>query len=156
MNVNINEALFRKYAPKKKLEIIEKLTSQEISLVKSSTIERIVKEVGEKFAHSRSKKLHISRNLQKGNNWNSTIEGVYLIKGKLYLDVYLQYDSTDTNTDCPMSPFFARGEYRGGYDTTDRYNNPRTYYFVYYEDDKLNVLRSILLQYVYSKYPNSL
>ena len=99
MATNINVELFKRYAPKKKLEIIDKLNPNELMNVSTATIERIVKEAGTKMYKSRDKRLYISRDRQRGNSWNSTIEAVELISGKLYLDVYYQYE----NTDCKRS-----------------------------------------------------
>lgn len=46
---NINVELFKRYAPKKKLEIINSLNSSELSNVTPATITRIVKEAGTNF-----------------------------------------------------------------------------------------------------------
>ena len=46
MATNINVELFKRYAPKKKLEIIEKLNLNGLMNVSTATIERIVKEAG--------------------------------------------------------------------------------------------------------------
>ena len=88
MAININNELFKRYAPKKKLEIIENLTSSELLATTPATIERIITDAGRNQYKSRNKRLFISRDRQKGNSWNSTIEAVELIKGKLYLDIY--------------------------------------------------------------------
>lgn len=52
MATNINQELFKRYAPKKKLEIINSLTETEIRATSMDTIARIIKEVGEKQTHS--------------------------------------------------------------------------------------------------------
>ena len=44
MQTNINTELFRRYAPKKKLEIIEKLTDDELLAITPATLIRMVKE----------------------------------------------------------------------------------------------------------------
>lgn len=111
--ININEELFKRYAPKKKLEMVEKLSFDELMNVSMTTLERIVKEVGKgpwSAKRSSNKRLWIRGDLQKGNNWNSDIEEISLYKGKLYLGVYLQY--TDTSDETMAESFFERGETR--------------------------------------------
>lgn len=155
-NVNINVELFKRYAPKKKLDMIEKLGPSELMNVTTATLTRIVKEAGENMWKSRNKTLRISRERQRGNSWNSVIEAVDLIKGKLSLDVYMQYENTDGNTSLSMSSFLSRGDSRAEITREDRYGNPRTYYAIYNEGDKQRVLRSILEEYVYTKYADKL
>ena len=154
MATNINVELFKRYAPKKKLEIIEKLDSNELMNVSTATIERIVKEAGTNMYKSRDKRLYLSK--QRGNSWNSTIEAVELIRGKLYLDVYLQYENTDCNTSELVTDFLRRGDFTGSVVRGDRYGNDRHYYFTYSEGSKQRVIRSILLEYVFTKYAKKL
>lgn len=156
MATNINTELFKRYAPKKKLEIIEKLSPAELMNITTTTITRIVKEAGKNMWKSRNKTLRISRDRQRGNSWNSTIEAVDLIKGELSLDVYMQYENTDGNTSISISSFLSRGDSRAEISRDDRYGNPRTYYAIYDEGDKQRVIRSILEEYVYSKYKDKL
>lgn len=153
---NINEELFKRYAPKKKLEIINSLNSSELSNVTPATITRIVKEAGTNFWKSRNKRLFINRDQRQGNSWNSEIEAIMLIKGKLVLNVYVQYDNTDINIDYPLDSFLRHRESRMEVPDSDRYGNPRTYYAIYNETDKQKVIKSILLQYVLSKYADKL
>lgn len=155
-NVNINVELFKRYAPKKKLELIEKLGPVELMNVTTATLTRIVKEAGKNMWKSRNKTLRISRERQRGNSWNSTIEAIDLIKGKLSLDVYMQYENTDGNTSLSMSSFLSRGDSRAEITREDRYGNLRTYYAIYNEGDKQRVIRSILEEYVYTKYADKL
>ena len=156
MATNINTELFKRYAPKKKLEIIESLSPSELLATTPATITRIIKEAGKNRYKSRDKRLFISRDRQRGNSWNSTVEAAELLKGKVYLDVYVQYENTDTNTDYPLSSFLGRGESRVVINRDDRYGNPRTYYSHYDEESKARVIKSILLQYVYNKYEDKL
>lgn len=155
-NVNINVELFKRYAPKKKLDMIEKLGPSELMNVTTATLTRIVKEAGENMWKSRNKTLRISRERQRGNSWNSVIEAVDLIKGKLSLDVYMQYENTDGNTSISMSSFLSKGDSRAEITREDRYGNPQTYYALYDEGDKQRVIRSILEEYVYTKYADKL
>lgn len=159
MRTNINVELFKRYAPEKKLEIIDKLNSDDLMKVSTATFERIVKETGKgawSEKRSRNKRLRIRSSLQKGNNWNSDIEEISLYKGKLYLGVYLQYENTDTSDETMAASFFRRGETRIEVKREDRYGNERTYYAVYDEDDKAEAARSILKEYVYTKYHEKL
>lgn len=155
MKQNINQLIFSRIAPLKKLEAIEKLTPSELRAT-PGTVTRIVKETGERIGKSLNKRLYISRDRQKGNHWNSTVVAVELYKGTLHLDIYFQMDSTDTNLSVPFSTFFSKGEYRGKHITTNRYGDAEPHYFLYDEDDKKMVLKSIFLEYVYTKYESKL
>ena len=154
--MNVNNFIFTRTQPMKKLEVIEKLSNDELLAVSESTVKKIIQEVGQRRYKSRDKELRIDYDRRKGNNWNSTVESVELIKGKLYLDFYIQYENTDTNTSEEYDDFFRRGNFRGEIRRDDRYGNGRTYYFCYDETDKARVMRSILLEYVYSKYNDKL
>ena len=153
---NINTELFRRYAPKKKIEIIESLSKQEILAVTSITMKRIVKEVGQNRFHSRDKYLWLSKERQTGNDWNSWFKGVVLTKGTLYVKLYVQYENTDTDVYEKYTTFFASGEYNGEIKGADMRGNDRTYYYDYDSDDKAKALRSMLLEYVNVKYREKL
>lgn len=154
--MNINEIIFSKTAPQKKLDIIISLSEDELMSTTKATILRIVKEVGSKTPHSRDKSLHVSYERKAGNDWNSIVEGLDYRKGRLYLDIYLQYSNTDTNTYDDYDRFFAPGTYRGEVRRCDERGNPRSYYFDYNRSDKAKVIRSALLEYVYRKYNDKL
>ena len=154
--MNVNNFIFTRTQPKKKLEVIEKLSNDELLAVSESTVKKIIKEVGRRRNKSRDKDLYISYDRRVGNSWNSTVENVDLVKGKLYVGFYIQYENTDTNTSDDFDNFFKRGNYRGEIRRLDRYGNGRTYYFCYDESDKAKVMKSILLEYVYSKYADKL
>ena len=154
--MNVNNFIFTRTQPKKKLEVIEKLSDSELLAVSESTVKKIIQEVGQRRYKSRDKELRIDYDRRVGNNWNSTVESVDLVKGKLYVGFYIQYENTDTNTSDDYEDFFKRGNYRGEIRRLDRYGNGRTYYFCYDESDKARVMKSILLEYVYSKYADKL
>lgn len=157
MKTNINLELFKKYAPKHKLEIIESLNQEELLAITPATIIRIVKEAGQGKKGSPNKDLRIRRSLRKGNNWNSEFVGVEIYKKRLYVNLYVQMDSTDTDTSEYYSKFFTRGErYRGTCQESDRYGNPNYHYFYYNDEDRANCIKSILLEYVYTKYADKL
>lgn len=156
MAVNINQELFKRYAPKKKLEIINNLTTTELLNTTTETIKRIVKEAGKSIGKSRDKTLRINRDRQAGNDWNSTIEAVEYVKGNLYLNIYFQMDSTDTNICVKHEVFFNGDEYHGKHYTTNYYGDSIPHYFTYTQKDKAIVIKSILLEYLFTKYADKL
>ena len=158
MKTNINTELFKRYAPKRKLEIIESLTKEELLAITPATITRMVKETGELYYKSkRDKKLCVRRVIRKGNEWNSEFTGVDLLKGKLYVNLYVQYENTDTEVCISFCEFMRdRERFRGTIKTTDRYDNPQTYYYFYDNDDRARAIRSLLYEYVYRKYLDKL
>lgn len=149
--MNINETIFSRIAPKKKLEVVKNLSDSELLSVSPDTITRIVREVGSKKYKSRDKSLRIS---DVGNNWNSTFDGVETCKENLHVELYLQYENTDTSTSENFEKFFCKGEYRGSVVRNDRYGNPRHYYFTYTEADKAECMKMVLLEYINLKYKN--
>lgn len=149
--MNINEIIFTRTAPSKKIEIVKGLNQGELLSVNPDTIKRIIREVGSKKYKSRDKSLRISG---VGNNWNSTFDGVETCEGSLYVELYLQYENTDTSTPENFEKFFCKGEYRGSVVRNDRYGNPRHYYFTYTEADKAECMRMVLLEYINLKYKN--
>ena len=152
MVTNINVELFKRYAPKKKLEIINNLSTSELLAITPETIKRIVKEAGRKVGMSRNKVLRISNDRRIGNAWNSDIEAVEFINGNLYLNIYFQMDNTDTNICEKYLNFFKGDEYHGKHYTTNRFGDKVPNYFSYDRNDKAGVIKSILLEYVYTKY----
>ena len=156
MATNINQELFKRYAPKKKLEIINNLTTTELLATTPETIKRIVKEAGRNIGKSRDKILRVNQNRQAGNDWNSTVEAVEFIKENLYLNIYFQTDHTDTNI-CEKYAMFMQGdEYHGKHYITNKHGDEVPNYFVYDGQDKAKVVKSILLEYVYTKYADKL
>ena len=158
MATNINVELFKRYAPKKKLEIIEKLSNDELLAVSESTVKKIIQEVGQRRYKSRDKELRISRDRRVGNNWNSDFEAVGTYKKKLYVHLYVQYGDCDTDTTevVDYAKFFCRGKYEGEIKGIDYHFNPKYYYYTYDEEEKAKCIRSILLEYVYTKYATKL
>ena len=156
MATNINQEVFKRYAPKKKLEIINNLSTSELLNTSTETLMRIVKEAGTKLGGARSKVLRISSARKSGNNWNSTVEAVEIHRGKLVLDIYVQMDSTDTNHFEPYSNFSKDADYTGKVFTTNYHGDSVPHYFTYDRQDKAGVIKSILLEYVYTKYADKL
>ena len=156
MATNINVELFKKYAPKMKLEIIYQLSADELLAITTESIKRIVNEAGRNIGMSRNKVLRISNERRIGNAWNSTVEAVEIHRGKLVLDIYVQMDSTDTNHFEPYSNFSKDGNYTGKVFTTNYYGDSVPHYFTYDRQDKAKVIKSILLEYVHTKYADKL
>jgi hypothetical protein len=153
MSKNINEVLFSRTKPANKLAIIEELSDSELLSVTKDTIVRIVKEVGHNHYKSRDKGVRFAND---GNKWNSTIESIDIIKGKVYVDFYIQMDSTDTNDSDTLDNFLRRGEYRGVVYESDMYGTKFPYYYRYYDKDKAGVIRDLLKCYVKRKYKDVL
>ena len=156
MRTNINEELFKRYAPKKKLEIINNLTAAELLATTPETVKRIAKEAGTKAGTARSKVLRISSKRRSGNDWNSTVESAEIHRGKLMMDIYVQMDSTDTNHFEPYSNFSKDGNYTGKVFTTNYYGDSIPHYFTYDRQVKAKVIKSILLEYLFNKYADKL
>ena len=154
--MNINEFIFSRTQPQKKIDTINTLTQDELLSTSEATVKRIVKEAGRRMWKTRDKELRISQERRAGNAWNSLIEAVELIKGRLYLEVYLQYENTDTSTSEEYDDFFRNGKFRGEVRRLDRYGNGRTYYYLYDPSDKACVIKSILLEYIHTKYADKL
>lgn len=154
--MDINKIIFSRTAPKKKVEIVENLISAELLSISTETIVRIVKDAGTRLYKSRDKELRLSFERRTGNNWDSTIEGVRNYKGKPVLDIYYQYENTDTNTSVSLDDFLKRGDYRGSVVRDDRYGNPRSYYFTFTATDKARFVRRLLLEYLNRKYKDKL
>ena len=156
MAVNINQELFKRYAPKKKLEIINNLITTELLAATPETIKRIAKEAGRSIGKSRDKVLRIDQDRRSGNNWDSSVEAIEYIKGNLYLNVYFQMDSTDTNICVKYEVFFKGDQYIGRHYTTNRHGDSVPHYFSYDKQNKAKVIKSILLEYVHTKYAEKL
>jgi hypothetical protein len=91
-----------------------------------------------RILHAFNGRLGISRKRRQGNHWNSEVDGIEYLNGKICLSIYVQDDSTDTNYTEYYSTFFRRGEY---YSRENRLGVGVDYK----EGDKAEVMRSILL-----------
>lgn len=156
MATNINQELFKRYSPNKKLGLINGLGQSELLATAPETIKRIAKETGRSIGKSRNKVLRISNDRRSGNNWNSDIEAVEFINGNLYLNIYFQMDNTDTNICEKYLNFFKGEEYHGKHYTTNKYGDTIPHYFTYNREDKAGVIKSIHLEYVHTKYADKL
>lgn len=154
--IDVNIELFKRTAPVKKIEIIENLKQDELLGISKETILRIVKETGRRKAGSRNYEFYVHPDRQRGNDWNSVIEGIWLYKGKLSLITYIQLDDTDTSVIVPLNDFFKNETFRGLIKSEDFYGNIQTEYFVYGKRAKTEVIRSFCLEYINIKYKSKL
>ena len=152
--MDINKIIFSRTAPSKKVDMVNNLTEPELLSISYATILRVVKETGAKQSNFRNKSFRMTRPVS--NDWNAEFEGVNLYRGRLFADIYLQYDSTDTNVSIPFVDFLKKGDFRGSIIRTDRYNNPQTHYFTFREIDKAKVLGRLLTDYLNRKYKDKL
>lgn len=153
---NVNIELFRRTSAVKKIEIIENLTQAELLGISKETILRIVKKAGRRKKGSRNYEFYIHPDRRTGNDWNSVIEGIWLYKGKLSIITYIQLDNTDTSIIVPFNDFFKEETFRGLIKSENFYGNIQTEYFVYGKRAKAEVIRSICLEYVSTKYKSKL
>lgn len=160
MATNINVELFKRYAPKKKLEIINSLSESELLSISYTTILRIIKEAGKGDsgkARNKFKTLFLS---DTGINWNSNVTSIWNSeKDEIYLSVYIQGDDTDTYTDYKLKYFLDnRSEnqclgklhesFRNGYEHDVPANYDRA--------DRAKVIKAILTAYIKNKYNDKL
>ena len=97
MATNINNIIFTRTAPKKKLEIINSLSQGELLAITNNTILRIIKEAGRGDSNKTRCKYKTLFLSDAGNNWNSKVTNIYnWKKDEVYLSVYIQGDDTDT------------------------------------------------------------
>ena len=160
MATNINNIIFTRTAPKKKLEIINSLSQGELLAITYPTILRIIKEAGQgdsSKVRCKFKTLYLSG---ATNDWNSKVTNIYnWKKDEVYLSVYIQGDDTDTY-EFPKLKVFRDNRYeeqclgklhesfRNGYEHDVPANYNRT--------DRARVVRAILTAYVKNKYRDKL
>ena len=154
--MDINQIIFTRTAPAKKVEIVENLTEAELLSITPATIVKMIKEAGTRLYKSRDKEMRISYDLRSGNDWNSTVEEVRNYKGTPMLDLYIQYENTDTSTSVRLDDFLRHGDYKGSIVRNDRCGNPRSYYFTYSTADKARFVKSLLMEYLNRKYKDKL
>ena len=160
MATNINNIIFTRTAPKKKLEIINSLSQGELLAITYKTILRIIKEAGvgdTNKTRCKFKTLYLSG---AGNDWNSKVTNIYnWKKDEVYLSVYIQGDDTDTYEFPKLKDFLdnryeeqclgkLHESFRNGYEHDVPANYNRT--------DRARVVRAILTAYVKNKYRDKL
>ena len=160
MATNINNIIFTRTAPKKKLEIINTLSQGELLAITYPTILRIIKEAGQgdnSRVRCKFKTLYLSG---ATNDWNSKVTNIYnWKKDEVYLSVYIQGDDTDTYEFPKLKDFLdnryeeqclgkLHESFRNGYEHDVPANYNRT--------DRARVIKAILTAYVKNKYRDKL
>ena len=156
VSYNINEFLFTRVSPQKKVEVVNNLSEEELHSVTTQTIIRIIKEVGTGKPRGQNKVLRIKMERRTGNDWNSEFESIEIFKKELFVSLYVQYYNTDKTTCAYCSHFFARGDYKSYIEYTDRNGNKHTCNYSYTDSDKARCIRSVLLEYLFTKYAGKL
>lgn len=152
MDNRIDNILFKRIAPAKKLDIVDNFTPAELLAISPATIKRIIREVGRKVGNTRGKELYISRTWRTGNDWNSEVERVgYNTKG-LFLYLYAQFNNSDRTVTEAWDKFFQKGQYVGKIEYTDAFDHRQTARFIYDDSEKARVIRRLLMQYLHLKY----
>ena len=104
--MDINNFLFTRTAPKKKLAVINTLSQGDLLSVTYKTILRIIKEAGvgdSNKTRCKFKTLYLSG---ATNDWNSKVRNIYNSKkDEVYLSVYIQGDDTDTEVSYKLRDF---------------------------------------------------
>ncbi len=148
--MDINQIIFTRTAPSKKVEIVKNLSQVKLLSITPDAIAKMIKNTGTRIYKSREKELRLI--MRTGNDWNSEVVGVRTYKGTLIVDLYVQYSNTDITVSENLKTFLQPDEYRNHIADTDRYGNPQSYYYLYDESDKAGFVRSLLLTYLHLKY----
>ena len=158
--MDINNFLFTRTAPKKKLAVINTLSQGDLLSVTYKTILRIIKEAGvgdSNKTRCKFKTLYLSG---ATNDWNSKVRNIYNSKkDEVYLSVYIQGDDTDTEVSYKLRDFlYNRYEeqclgkldesFRNGYEHKVPANYDRS--------DRARVIKAILTAYIENKYADKL
>lgn len=149
--MDINNFLFTRTAPKKKLAVINTLSQGDLLSVTYKTIFRIIKEAGvgdSNKTRCKFKTLYLS---DATNDWNSKVRNIYNSKkDEVYLSVYIQGDDTDTEVSYKLRDFLDNRyeeqclgkldeSFRNGYEHKVPANYDRS--------DRARVIKAILTAY---------
>ena len=158
--MDINNFLFTRTAPKKKLAVINTLSQGDLLSVTYKTILRIIKEAGvgdSNKTRCKFKTLYLSG---ATNDWNSKVRNIYNSKkDEVYLSVYIQGDDTDTEVSYKLRDFLDNRyeeqclgkldeSFRNGYEHKVPANYDRL--------DRARVIKAILTAYIENKYADKL
>lgn len=158
--MDINNFLFTRTAPKKKLAVINTLSQGDLLSVTYKTILRIIKEAGvgdSNKTRCKFKTLYLSG---ATNDWNSKVRNIYNSKkDEVYLSVYIQGDDTDTEVSYKLRDFLDNRyeeqclgkmdeSFRNGYEHKVPANYDRS--------DRARVIKAILTAYIENKYADKL
>lgn len=159
-NVNINEFIFTRTQPKKKLEVIKNLQEGELLSITYKTILKIIKDAGTGDPNKTRCKFKTLYLDGAGNDWNSTVTKIFnRQKDEIYMNVYIQGDDIDTDVWYELKDFLdnryeeqclgkLHESFRNGYehDVPANYNR----------SDRARVIKAILTAYVEIKYADKL
>lgn len=158
--MDINNFLFTRTAPKKKLAVINTLSQGDLLSVTYKTILRIIKEAGvgdSNKTRCKFKTLYLS---DATNDWNSKVRNIYNSKkDEVYLSVYIQGDDTDTEVSYKLRDFLDNRyeeqclgkldeSFRNGYEHKVPANYDRS--------DRARVIKAVLTAYIENKYADKL
>ena len=153
--MDINNFLFTRTAPKKKLAVINTLSQGDLLSVTYKTILRIIKEAGvgdTNKTRCKFKTLYLSG---ASNDWNSKVTNIYnWKKDEVYLSVYIQGDDTDTDVSYKLRDFLdnryeeqclghLEESFRNGYEHKVPANYDRS--------DRARVIKAIVSDYIEDK-----
>lgn len=121
------------------IEKINKMSDSDVIAFGKKHVNGIMDDAANKYGQ-----YYISNGRRKGNNWNSLVEGLYRNKeGKMFVDIYFQGDSTDCNDSEYFDTFFSSAS---NVRVTSRICSA-----TYSYDERADVMRSILIDYLYWK-----
>lgn len=158
--MDINNFLFTRIAPKKKLAVINTLSQGDLLSVTYKTVLRIIKEAGvgdSNKTRCKFKTLYLSG---ATNDWNSKVTNIYnWKKDEVYLSVYIQGDDTDTEVSYKLRDFLDNRyeeqclgkldeSFRNGYEHKVPANYDRS--------DRARVIKAILTAYIENKFAEKL
>ena len=158
--MDINNFLFTRTAPKKKLAVINTLSQGDLLSVTYKTILRIIKEAGVGDSNKTSCKFKTLYLSGATNDWNSKVRNIYNSKkDEVYLSVYIQGDDTDTEVSYKLRDFLDNRyeeqclgkldeSFRNGYEHKVPANYDRS--------DRARVIKAILSAYIENKYADKL
>jgi len=136
--IDINKMVFSNTPAENILHYIKTASPQEIRKTTPATILRIISE-----CKNDDGDFWIDSDRRAGNNWDSTIEHLYIYGNRPMLMFYVQGDKTDTSTSVSYTEFNSCNGYRG---------SCRLGSFRYDADEVADVIRCILAEYVYYTY----
>ena len=158
--MDINNFLFTRTAPKKKLAVINTLSQGDLLTVTYKTVLRIIKEAGVGDSNKTRYKFKTLYLSGATNDWNSKVRNIYNSKkDEVYLSVYIQGDDTDTEVSYKLRDFLDNRyeeqclgkldeSFRNGYEHKVPANYDRS--------DRARVIKAILTAYIENKYADKL
>lgn len=154
--MNINDFIFSRTAPMKKLEVINTLSQGDLLSITYKTILRIIKEAGEGDSNKTRCKFKTLYLKDAGNDWNSKVTNIYnWKKDEVFLSVYIQGDDTDTDVSYKLREFLDNryeeqclGKLFESFCNGYEHNVPANYN----RADSARVIKAILTAYIKNKY----